>query len=48
MASGKPAFPAEAAAQKHATNAAAPGAPTAAAATAWDILKNEGIALQRS
>lgn len=42
MASGKPAFPAEAAAQKHATNAAAPGAPTAAAATAWDILRNKG------
>lgn len=42
MANGKLAFPAEEAVQKHATNAAALGAPTAAAATAWDILKSKG------
>ncbi|MDE6244246.1 MAG: hypothetical protein K2M50_01155 [Treponemataceae bacterium] len=42
MANGKLAFPAEEAAQKHATNAAALDASTAAAATAWDILKSKG------
>lgn len=44
-ANEKPASPAEEAAQRLATNAAAPGAPTAAAATAWDILKNKEKAL---